>query len=331
MVKGEWPLGVLPAAGLECAWHAALWHQIACLTAACPHRLLRPARRSATSGVSGTSGLSDGDGTGDFKRGKRYKKLIKLIDSPDSKKVRAMSYMLCMCDGSAHLRTLSLQRLRKFKMLVAAVIFTCMAVHVLCFALIMDAIHVSILASEMNACCNPVTVLRSCTCSCLRLTLLRPLASLFADPQWQNDALVTLTNMGDGQRDLQKVLASLLVHVPASRRSRVLTPCPATHRLRCSCGLWTKPTGARAPTTHTQRQTHRCVARTAFTDVKHVTTWHLPASVIRLVFTVLSLQATTVLCTHLPGALTSYSMLMLQFFASEMYRYLNQYNDMNNG
>ncbi|KAG2426217.1 hypothetical protein HXX76_013198 [Chlamydomonas incerta] len=95
---------------------------------------------SATSGVSGTSGLSDGDGTGDFKRGKRYKKLIKLIDSPESKK-----------------------RLRKFKLLVAAVIFTCMAVHVLCFALIMDAIH------------------------------------------WQNDALRTLTDMGDGQRYLQKV------------------------------------------------------------------------------------------------------------------------------
>eukprot|EP00198_Chlamydomonas_reinhardtii_P006675 XP_001696011.1 flagella associated membrane protein [Chlamydomonas reinhardtii] len=95
---------------------------------------------SATSGVSGTSGLSDGDGTGDFKRGKRYKKLIKLIDSPDSKK-----------------------SLSKFKMLVAAVIFTCMAVHILCFALIMDGIH------------------------------------------WQNDALMTLTNMGDGQRYLQKV------------------------------------------------------------------------------------------------------------------------------
>ncbi|KAG2436029.1 hypothetical protein HYH02_011741 [Chlamydomonas schloesseri] len=95
---------------------------------------------SATSGVSGTSGLSDGDGTGDFKRGKRYKKLIKLIDSPESKK-----------------------SLRKFKLLVAAVIFTCMAVHVLCFALIMDAIH------------------------------------------WQNDALKTLTDMGDGQRYLQKV------------------------------------------------------------------------------------------------------------------------------
>ncbi|KAG2426213.1 hypothetical protein HXX76_013194 [Chlamydomonas incerta] len=94
---------------------------------------------SATSGVSGTSGLSDGDGTGDFKRGKRYKKLIKLIDSPEGKK-----------------------RLRKFKLLVAAVIFTCMAVHVLCFALIMDAIH------------------------------------------WQNDALQTLTDMGDGQRYLQQ-------------------------------------------------------------------------------------------------------------------------------
>ncbi|KAG2436028.1 hypothetical protein HYH02_011740 [Chlamydomonas schloesseri] len=94
---------------------------------------------SATSGVSGTSGLSDGDGTGDFKRGKRYKKLIKLIDSPESKK-----------------------SLRKFKLLVAAVIFTCMAVHVLCFALIMDAIH------------------------------------------WQNDALKTLTDMGDGQRYLQQ-------------------------------------------------------------------------------------------------------------------------------
>ncbi|PNW79659.1 hypothetical protein CHLRE_08g361950v5 [Chlamydomonas reinhardtii] len=94
---------------------------------------------SATSGVSGTSGLSDGDGTGDFKRGKRYKKLIKLIDSPESKK-----------------------ELRKFKLLVAAVIFTCMAVHVLCFALIMDAIH------------------------------------------WQNDALLTLTDMGDGQRYLQQ-------------------------------------------------------------------------------------------------------------------------------
>ncbi|KAG2426216.1 hypothetical protein HXX76_013197 [Chlamydomonas incerta] len=95
---------------------------------------------SATSGVSGTSGLSDGDGTGNFKRGKRYKKLIKLIDSPTSKK-----------------------ELRKFKLLVAAVIFTCMSVHVLCFALIMDAIH------------------------------------------WQNDALQTLTDMGDGQRYLQKV------------------------------------------------------------------------------------------------------------------------------
>ncbi|KAG2426220.1 hypothetical protein HXX76_013200 [Chlamydomonas incerta] len=95
---------------------------------------------SATSGVSGISGISDGDGTGDFKRGKRYKKLIKLIDSPESKK-----------------------GLRKFKLLVAAVIFTCMAVHVLCFALIMDAIS------------------------------------------WQNDGLRTLTDMGNGQRYLQKV------------------------------------------------------------------------------------------------------------------------------
>ncbi|KAG2492486.1 hypothetical protein HYH03_009151 [Edaphochlamys debaryana] len=79
------------------------------------------------SAVSGTSGLSDGD-TGDFKRGKK---------------------------------------LTHFKLLVAATIFVCMAVHVLCFALIMDAIH------------------------------------------WQNDALATLTDMGDGQAYLQKCVVYL--------------------------------------------------------------------------------------------------------------------------
>ncbi|KAG2492488.1 hypothetical protein HYH03_009153 [Edaphochlamys debaryana] len=98
---------------------------------------------SAVSGLSGTSGLSDGD-TGDFKRGKRYKKLLKLLDSPEAQK-----------------------KLTHFKLLVAATIFVCMAVHVLCFALIMDAIH------------------------------------------WQNDALATLTDMGDGQAYLQKCVVYL--------------------------------------------------------------------------------------------------------------------------
>ena len=135
---------------------------VACLKAVLPPS---PAPRSATSGVSGTSGLSDGDGTGDFKRGKRYKKLIKLIDSPDSKKVRARPGLSSvparwLLLATPDLQILSLQSLSKFKMLVAAVIFTCMAVHILCFALIMDGIHVSILASEMNAYCNPVTVPR---------------------------------------------------------------------------------------------------------------------------------------------------------------------------
>eukprot|EP00198_Chlamydomonas_reinhardtii_P006676 XP_001696012.1 flagellar associated protein [Chlamydomonas reinhardtii] len=167
---------------------------------------------SATSGVSGTSGLSDGDGTGDFKRGKRYKKLIKLIDSPDSKK-----------------------SLRKFKMLVAAVIFTCMAVHVLCFALIMDGIH------------------------------------------WQNDALQTLTNMGDGQRFLQKVAVYM----------RALDQ---TYRGKGSNNTYTE---ANAPVAVFMRALDQAYRG--------------------------------------KGSNNTYTEANAPFFASEMYRYLNQYNDMNNG
>ncbi len=95
------------------------------------------------------------------------------------------------------------QDLRKFKLLVAATIFTCMAVHVLCFALIIDAIHVS----WDNNQSKPHTKYAKCpslartACACLTSA---HLSVLLVNTQWQNDALQTLTDMGDGQRYLQE-------------------------------------------------------------------------------------------------------------------------------
>ena len=145
---------MLQAVLLTYAWHAGLQQQIACITAVLPpilcvfpHAVPHPACRARRVCLTATAPETSSGASGTRSSSSSSTRLTarRCVQCPTC----------CACVmAPPHLRTLSLQSLRKFKMLVAAVIFTCMAVHVLCFALIMDGIHVSSFANEMVACCN---------------------------------------------------------------------------------------------------------------------------------------------------------------------------------
>ncbi|KAG2439095.1 hypothetical protein HYH02_006619 [Chlamydomonas schloesseri] len=73
---------------------------------------------SAMSGMSGISGVSDANTPADFKRGKRYRKLVKLMDSPQAQSA-----------------------VNTFKTYSGLTVAIAGAIHVVCFALIITAIQ----------------------------------------------------------------------------------------------------------------------------------------------------------------------------------------------
>ncbi|PNW76483.1 hypothetical protein CHLRE_11g467629v5 [Chlamydomonas reinhardtii] len=73
---------------------------------------------SAMSGMSGMSGVSDANTPADFKRGKRYRKLVKLMDSPQAQSA-----------------------VNTFKTYSGLTVLIAGAIHVVCFALIITAIQ----------------------------------------------------------------------------------------------------------------------------------------------------------------------------------------------
>ncbi|KAG2488728.1 hypothetical protein HYH03_012728 [Edaphochlamys debaryana] len=73
---------------------------------------------SAHSGMSGFSGVSDANTPADFKRGKRYRKLVKLMDSQQARRVVV-----------------------RFKRGTWLTLLACLAIHVVCFALIIISIQ----------------------------------------------------------------------------------------------------------------------------------------------------------------------------------------------
>ncbi|GIL42525.1 hypothetical protein Vafri_484 [Volvox africanus] len=72
---------------------------------------------SAYSGISGASGFSDGDTPADFQRGKRYRKLVKLMDSPEAQRTVV-----------------------RMKIHTALTLLAASAIHIVCFALVITAI-----------------------------------------------------------------------------------------------------------------------------------------------------------------------------------------------
>ncbi|KAG2488727.1 hypothetical protein HYH03_012727 [Edaphochlamys debaryana] len=73
---------------------------------------------SAVSGMSGYSGVEDANTPADFKRGKRYRKLVKLMDSQQARRVVV-----------------------RFKRGTWLTLLACLAIHVVCFALIIISIQ----------------------------------------------------------------------------------------------------------------------------------------------------------------------------------------------
>ncbi|GLI70677.1 hypothetical protein VaNZ11_015617 [Volvox africanus] len=73
---------------------------------------------SAYSGISGVSGFSDGETPADFQRGKRYRKLVKLMDSPEAQRTVV-----------------------RMKIQTALTLLAAGAIHIVCFALVITAVN----------------------------------------------------------------------------------------------------------------------------------------------------------------------------------------------
>ncbi|GIM07919.1 hypothetical protein Vretimale_11958 [Volvox reticuliferus] len=72
---------------------------------------------SAYSGISSANGFSDGETPADFQRGKRYRKLVKLMDSPEAQRTVV-----------------------RMKINTALTLLAASAIHIVCFALVITAI-----------------------------------------------------------------------------------------------------------------------------------------------------------------------------------------------
>ncbi|EFJ51253.1 hypothetical protein VOLCADRAFT_87875 [Volvox carteri f. nagariensis] len=131
---------------------------------------------SALSGMSGMSGLSDGETPADFKRGKRYRKLVKLMDSPEAQKTVV-----------------------RMKIHTALTLLTAGVIHIVCFALVISAVKPPFSAAHLGA------------SEFLTARYFTSLLFLSSIKQKQREALRNMADAGHAQVHLQRTLANSIM------------------------------------------------------------------------------------------------------------------------